>query len=1262
MEQARKHLGVQVQLGSMERNILLTELSLQDVTLRDLKGSGESITVSRLAVSIDPYAFFRGKLVIRDLRLEGLSLQVVRTKDGGVSVEPLFPFWQKRSSGNKAFPLGFEIGNVALMNVDLSYRDIPADLRVRLQGVVIVLSQDRFDPPDRRRVNLKAGKGQVGWRVFPAGREVAINALSGRFFMTSEEIVVSRMTIDTVPLSMEVSGNIPLKKGIELTGDLNLDLNLDRLPWLLVDSSGRLSLRGRVGGDLAVPSFRGQLSATGMRLAGREFQKVSADLLLRPDGGTLENSRIVYRDEEVRADLKVGFRQGLPFEGRVEMERFPLSKLLQEVRGTPNLPEGEVRATAMMAGQLSGGATSLTMDGGIRLPLGDGTPRDFDFTLSGSYAEGGLHDLAFIGSSGSLTATLGGSLSAAGPRGALSIVEEDLGQWKEIKGLQGLEGSLTLEGNIGGAWEDIRSKVDLEVHQPAREPYRLDLIQAHLDLDRKGIALPMLTLKAGSSVLVGQAFLPWDPERSHPWLDLTLADGDVRELLAAAGLDLEVWGRAKGDLEVRYDRAGVVGVGRLNLRSGRIMEETFDEIDLAGSYSGGGFSAERIVITKEGRRLEGSGTLEGGAYEVQVRTREPLFLESVRYLQKIRVPLAGEVNLSGKAKGTLDGKVIKARADLDWEQISYEGRTWRGGKGVFLFDGPDLEAEGELLNGTLRTDLRVDLRGDLPFSGTISTPGTINRMDINEFLGIGIPGNLVTGNIRVRADARGVLTNVNRTKVDGVITEADFTINGIRFLSEEEVPFHYFPETGIQFVRLPLRSGGSVIDGSLRIAPDAGIEGSVNGNVDLQGLAFLKPTVDSFSGQASIQLKVTGRLAEPALNGSIVLLGAQCTAHVPFDLPVKGLKGKIEVVGSRLHIGEIQGEPEGGRLWMSGEVFFTGFKPTRGSLQWKGEGVPVNFPEGLHTVNRAAIGLKFVEGRGFLRGTVTMDEGTFNREVDIENLIALIGERAVGETPPDQEETAGNGGRWLNLDVEMVTASPLTVEMKLVRGQASGNLHLRGTASAPVLTGRLEMSEGSIEYRGHVFEVTNGTVRFVHPRRIEPSFDFSGRTQVTGFDRDGVVTDYTVDLRAEGVPQKFKLDLVSSPTLSEVDIVSLLTWGAVGEQVFASRGGLSAAEATLLLTRELKGKLESEVERVTGFDRFAINPSTVSSSGERTTRIQVDKKLSDKFYLTYSTPVLANEEQEVLVKYRVSRAFSLIGEQRGEADFGLDLDFQFEIP
>ena len=1261
IEQAEKHLGVHVQLGKLERNIFLTRLTLTDVTLRDLKGSGNSISVSRLVVTVDPYAFFRGKVVIKDLKLEGMFLDIVRREDGTIAVDPLFPFWQTQPrTRRESARLGFEIENVAFLNVDLSYSDIQAGAQVKISDVVIILARNRFDPPDRRTVNLNAKNGEITWRVFPEGRTVSIDSLSAVFAVTPLELRVSKLDIATGPINFEFTGVLPFEGKAALNGDLSVGVNIGKLPWLIPGSDGVINLYGNIGGDLSSPSFRGQLNGKDVRLAGRGMNRVAADIYIDTNGSSLTDGKIEYRDENLFSEADVRFKRTLPFNMRIRTEEYPLHKILEEVGAITEPTKGHVSADLMIDGRLSGGASNVTMQGGLVIPLGD-VLRNMNFELSGQYDDNSLKDLLLAATVDSTELVLRGKLAADGPLLDMSLVDEDLANWHDVQGLQELGGSLVLNGTAEGNWENVKTSFDLEVQAPIWNRFSGDLVQAHIDMDKSGLDIPMLTIKTGSSVLAGRGLIPFNGGDQRPWASVSIFDGRIEDLLSAAGLDLQVKGKLDGSIYLSSKRSGLEGEGTLKMQSGRILLEPFDEISLAGNFSGDTVSATRITLVKDGRRLEASGALEGGMYRVSGRSLDPIPLDGIKYLEILKVPLGGETYLSGEVSGKLNGEDLRATTDLTWDQITYDGRPWRSGRASFLIDGPELEGTGELLDGELSAFVAVDLRGEFPFTGTISTPATINRTGLNDFLGLRIPGDIVSGDISVRADVSGILANTNRTHVDGVINDADFTINGIRFNSQELVPFEYYPETGIQFVKMPLRSGGSVIDGTLRIAPDAALDGSVDGSIDLEGLTFLEPTVDTFSGQALTELQVTGSLSEPVLNGTIELSDTECVAHLPFDLPVNNLKGKLEIVGNRLHIVEITGKPESGTLSMSGELFMSGFKPVQGSLVWKGEAVPIDFPEGLDTVNRADLGLKFSEGRGFLRGTINMDQGIYTRNVDIDNLIALLGERDTAIDLGRNEDSESTKGKWLNLDVEMVTASPLQVDIKLVRGEASGNLHLRGTAAAPILTGRLEMTEGIIEYREHVFEVTAGSVGFLNPKQIEPSFNFSGRTEVTGFDREGVVTDYTVELLANGVPEKFKLDLVSSPVLSEADIASLLIFGAVGEQAFASRAELSATEATLLLTSELKGKLETEVERVTGFDRFTIKPSAVSSRGERTTRIQVDKKLSDKFYLTYSTPVLASEEQEVQVKYRITKSLSLIGEQLGERDYGLDLDLQFEI-
>ncbi|MDT8396502.1 MAG: translocation/assembly module TamB domain-containing protein [bacterium] len=1263
IDQAEKHLGVHASLGEIDRNFFLTKLSLSDVTLRDLKGSGKSITAVRMTVHIDPYAFIRGTLAIRDLRLEGLSLEVQRSLDGELLIEPLFPFWQRSGAGDgKIAPLRFTLGNVSLLDVDLTYTDVPGGLRVKLEDVVILLSRSRFDPPDRRSVSLRTKSGTLNWKAFPKGKDVIIRDLSGNFAVSRMGVQIARLTLDTGPLSVDMSGMMSLERNGEINAGMTIGLNLGQIPWAAEGTEGKVSLKGSMGGDLSDPSFRGQLEGRELRIADRVIDRISADVHLDTAGCEVINGSMRYRGQELTTGLTLGFDPKLPFEMSLEADGYPLRELMGEVGGEGSTPDGAIKARAVVSGQLSGGAADISLDGKVDVAIRNDLRRELDFSLSGAYAKMALSDIGLKVQWGGLSVDITGSVSGDGPALVIDQAGGSLSDLDAVPGLEAMEGELRLTGEISGQWPDAAARLDMEIDSPGWKGVAADLLQTHLDLDRSGLSLPMVTLRTGTTVFVGQAYLPFGPGKGEPWVGGEITNGKVEEILESGGVGLEVTGKVQGKFDATLAEEGWDGTGTLSLFAGRFLEESYDEITVSGSLAKGVLTAERIDLLKDGRLITGKGNVSEGRYEVEMHTEDPILVDGVRYLKIIRVPLAGELALAGKASGTLDGKELDARVDADWEQLFFEGRPWRGGEGNFRFKGSRLEAQAKLLDGDFAAEATADFRGRFPFSGTIRSPDKVDRDAINDLIGVRIPADAVSGWVSLTADAAGILKRISQTRVDGVITAADMEIKGVHFKSRDRIPFTYFPQTGIRFTELNLQSGESVLTGELGIAPDAGIGGNVTGSIDLKGLSFLEPTVDSFTGQADILIKVDGRLAKPLLNGSVRFAGASCVAHIPFDLPVTDLKGKLEIVGDQLHFGQIIGATGGGTILMGGELGMAGVKPVNGTLTWKAEGVPVSFPEGLETVDRADLSLRFSEDRGLLRGTVSMDEGVYRREVDIDNLIALISE--AGDTGPGNKgpEINGHKGRWLGLDVGMETAAPITVDIKLMRGTATGTLHLRGTAAEPSLSGRMEVLEGTIEYRGHSFEVTSGSVGFFNPKRIEPSFDFGGRTEVTGFDREGKVRDYSVELLASGVPDRFRLELAASPALSEGDIISLLTWGAVGEQAFASRSGLSAAEATLLLTRELKGKLETEVERVTGFDRFVINPSSISSTGERTTRIQVDKKLSDKVYLTYSTPILTDEEQEVSLKYRISETFSLVGEQRGEKDYGLDLDFQFEIP
>jgi autotransporter translocation and assembly factor TamB len=1264
LEQLEKHLQVKVSLGGFEKNMLMTRVTFNEVTLEDLTGSGKSITTNRLVLEIDPYAFLRGALHLNSVQLEGIFLNITRKLNGSIALEPLFPLWlgETRSDEKPVVPVKLEIDEVTLINGSVTYTDEPAGMNVTVSDVVIVLKQGRFKAKDQRDISVRSREGEFHWRALPEGQSIEIESFRANLVYNPTELTVNRLEMAAAPFSMELNGRIPLQGGDGINGDASLRVDLGRMPWILPGSGGEVTLTGSAGGRLVDPWFRGQLTGRKFSVSGRDMQNLKANLSADVSGCEILNAGLQYRGEDVVGALSLAFKKGMPFELEAGIRNYPLIKLAEEMRSMEFPLGGDVSTTVRASGSLSGGASSIAMVGEMNLPFGDGNTKSARFDLTGQYLAGDLRDLDLEILADNFRLLMNGSLTAQGPDLRIDADGEDLEFFNDIKMLNSLNGSLELDAEITGEWGSVQAGIDATARHMGWESYSADALRIHIDIDSNGVNLPMVSVETGSSTLVGQAAIPWNRKQQDCRFSIETTDARIEDILGSAGMAPFITGQIMGRMEASLTGTGWMGNADAIIRSGKVLEEDYDQIGIAGVFQQGRIVFKQLDILKADRRIRGRGQIEDGRLEADFKSVDPILIESVAHLRELKVYLSGEVDMDAAVRGNIDGTGLEVDTGLTWDQITFDGRTWQGGTADFIIRDRRLKGEGSLLDGIFKAVIDVDLEGEFPFSGTIRTGRTADRDDLNNLLGVRIPADAVSGNLEAEAEATGVLKNLRRTKVEGNIRNADFRIRGIHFRAPESVGFSYYPEVGIRFIDAALWSGDSILAGTLLIAPGTEIEGNLNGKVDLQGFSFLKPTVDEFSGQSIVQLQVSGKLSEPVLNGSINLRGAKCTAHIPFDMPVVDLTGDLEIVGNRLRSEGITGMSNGGLIRMEGDLILERFNPIQGELRWKAEAVHVEFPEGLHTTNRADIVLRFSDGLGVLKGTVSMDQGRFTRQVNIDNLISLIGEQNSAAKESPINDRRGEGGDWLTLDIEMETATPVDVDIKLLRGTARGNLHLQGTAGRPVLAGRMEMDEGIIEYRGHSFDVISGSVGFFNPVMIEPAFDFSARTEVTGLDRDGTVTDYIVDLLATGVPEKFRLDLVSSPPLGEVDIVSLLTWGAVGEQAFASRSGLSAAEATLLLTRELKGTLETGVRQLTGFDRVVINPSAVTSSGERTTRIQVDKKLSDSFYLTYSTPVLTSAEQEVLLKYRISDSFSLIGEQTGEEGYGLDLDFQFQIP
>ncbi len=224
-----------------------------------------------------------------------------------------------------------------------------------------------------------------------------------------------------------------------------------------------------------------------------------------------------------------------------------------------------------------------------------------------------------------------------------------------------------------------------------------------------------------------------------------------------------------------------------------------------------------------------------------------------------------------------------------------------------------------------------------------------------------------------------------------------------------------------------------------------------------------------------------------------------------------------------------------------------------------------------------------------------------------------------------------------------------------------------GTLADPGLVGRLDVRSGEIEFREHVFTLDSAGIDFIHPDRISPYVDVLAHTTVEHtLPNDPLRTEpVEVSLSLAGPPDQLDLTLSSQPDLPQNDLLSLLAVGRTTDEL-AGGGVVGAGEATYLVTGKLQSRLEEQVHRFTGLDRFQVDPfyteSTSSSTGSSTARITVGKRLFDgRGRVTYSTVVDATQEPLITFSYRLGPRITLLMEQDEEGRAGGEVRYRIRF-
>lgn len=606
----------------------------------------------------------------------------------------------------------------------------------------------------------------------------------------------------------------------------------------------------------------------------------------------------------------------------------------------------------------------------------------------------------------------------------------------------------------------------------------------------------------------------------------------------------------------------------------------------------------------------------------------------------------------GKDKSN-DWSNVSLNATIQGQNVSINGRDVGNAAVVATTENGilNIKATGNILDKDRTLTATVDLRDrkNYPLNSTIE----FEDAELGQYLGMVSPDlSSVNGRATGSIIISGPLLDTDKLQAQLTLSKLELGGNiggsrAYRIKNEGNVVITATPKL---VTVEPVTFTGE--DTSITIAGTIGDESkpnlAVNGDLNLQFISSFDENVMP-TGTAHLEASVTGTLKDPKILGLVKL---QNVGVRVVDLPVSVARGygQIRFTANQALVEDFTAStPGGGRVTIEGGAALSGFVPERFRLEAKAEQVGAEYPRDTSSVADANLTFQGNRKVQVLSGNVKVRRASYTKDITIEELVTTGGPFAPAffETGPGGK---GDPGPPINLDIHIEADNTIVVRNNLADAIGSASLNLRGPISEPIVSGRLQFNQGTIEFRNGRHEITRALITLPGRRGAEPIIDMQTEADISGY---RIISQFT------GVPSKLKTVLRADPDLPETDIISLLLTGSVSgdtRSAAVNQSGLNLAQS--LLATGISEQLEKR-SQLFGLNRFSIDPLIVGRGNDPTARVTLGRRVTKDLSITYSQNLTSSGQSGidriVLVEYRLSNKLSVVGYRNERGALGFDV-------
>ncbi len=1245
-EAAEQATGGKTKIGGLDFRLSTLTANLYDVTVRghESAGSPPLLHVDKLTVGFKIQSVLRRKIYLSDLEIVHPVVHFEVDRNGKSNA----PQTSSSQTGSSSSVFDMAVRHLLLTNGEINYNDQTIPMNADLYDLGANIHFDLLS--NRYSGSIAYDNGYIKYAQYAPFP----HSLRAEFSATPSVLTLQPVDIKVGSSSATLHASIANYSHPNLSGDYSVVIHTQDFAAFApgTDPAGDVLLRGKINGSdvsnqplLKALVIDGEISSNAISAAastGRiEARKLRgnfrlADGALRASGINLESLGGILRADvdmqhldstpstEVRASFHgISLQAAQQALRRPELRQVALSGILdgksgaswtgsvQNMRASADLT---LRAEAQNKKSVSGTSTvAMPVDGVIHMTY-DGQRNAIGLrsstlhipsTVMTARGEISDHSNLQIQTTVSDLHQIVALLAALRPNSQTPPV---------------VSGSATLNANIRGSVKRPEIAGELAAENLKVQGSEWRSARANLEASPSHVSISNATLvsaqrgSATFSATVGLRDWSYLPSNSLK-ANLSVQQMSITDLEHILNANYPASGDLSAQLTLRGSQLNPQGSGKVQISKGSAYGESFKSVEAQFQADSKSIkSSLNVVLAAAGTATADlSFTPNTKAYTVRLDA-PAIVMQKLGFVQANNLPLSGTLTISANGSGTLDDPQLTAVVGLPKLTVRDKSISDIKAELKVADHKAGFNLSSQVVNASVNAHGQVNLTGNYDTEATIDT----NSVPLDVLLATYLPSlpEGFKGQTEFHATLKGPLKDPSQLEAHLTIPTLNATYSSLQIGTAGPIRADY-AHSVITIQPAEIRGTGTSLrlQGSVPLAGNTSSTLSAQGTIDVRIAEVFLPDTKS-AGTISLDVHASGTPQQPNVSGQIHL---QDVSVLQSDAPlgVEKLNGTLDIDNERVHLTGLSGQVGGGTLSAGGSIAY------RPSMQFnvalEAHSIRLRYPDGIRSLLDGNLALTGTKDSSVLNGRILIDSLSFTPDFDLAKFADQFSSQTATPVQPGFADTVQLSVAVQSQDNLSATSSQISIAGRV-------NLHVGGTASDPIITGRTDLTSGEMFYRNVRYQLQRGIITFEDPNQTSPMLNVA----VTS-----VVEQYNLTLNLRGPFDKLTTSYVSDPPLATADIINLLATGQTTQQSASSQSTDS------IIASQAAGQFSGSVQKLAGLSSLQIDPLIGGSNQNPSARIAVQQRVTKNFLFTFSTDVSQPGSEIVEGDYQITKRWSV---------------------